>query len=318
MNGDPLFTSEYVRENVDGSSRRDTDTMTDNKKTAGSGPRNPGAGHVLPPEDYVEPRCLLCDEPYGKQPQVKTVPQQRILQKMDEYMSRRDYAGAERHLQYWLEEAVLGHDERGELLIRNEMVGHYRKVGNKDAALKNVARALELLKDLGFEGTVSGGTTYVNTGTACNAFGENERAMQLFEKARAVYESDEKVRPDLLGGLYNNMALCCVALHRFEEADAFYRKALDVMARVPGGELEQAITWLNMADAAVAEHGMENSERQVNEYLDRAYELLTQTKAPRDGYYAFVCEKCAPTFSYYGYFLAAQELEEKAQEIYSE
>ena len=60
------------------------------------------------PEDYVEPRCVLCGDPYGQTPQVKSIPQQRIIQKMDEYMAKRDYAGAERHLLYWMEEAKLG------------------------------------------------------------------------------------------------------------------------------------------------------------------------------------------------------------------
>lgn len=44
---------------------------------------------ILKPDDYVEPRCVLCDEPYGAEPQIKSVPQQRIIAKMDEYMSRR-------------------------------------------------------------------------------------------------------------------------------------------------------------------------------------------------------------------------------------
>ena len=57
---------------------------------------------------------------------IRPVPQQRIIEKMDEYMSRRDYAGAERHLLYWLEEAAQGQDLRGQLLIRNELIGHYR------------------------------------------------------------------------------------------------------------------------------------------------------------------------------------------------
>ena len=67
-------------------------------------------------EDYMEPRCLLCEEPYGAEAQVKPVPQQRIMEKVDEYMSRRDYAGVERHLLYWLEEAKLGRDGKGELI----------------------------------------------------------------------------------------------------------------------------------------------------------------------------------------------------------
>lgn len=270
----------------------------------------------LKPEDYAEPRCVLCDEPYGAAPQIKPIPQQRIIEKMDEYMSRRDYAGAERHLLYWLEEAQLGGDKRGELLLRNELVGHYRKVGERDKALANGDAALALLRELDFDGTVSAGTTYTNVATACNAFGENKRALALFEKARAVYESSPRTAPELLGGLYNNMALTCAAEGRFDEAFALYEKAMDVMATVPGGALEQAITCLNMADATAARKGMEAAEPEINALLDRAWDLLNDPSAPRDGYYAFVCEKCAPSFSYYGYFLAADELTKRAEGIY--
>lgn len=62
-------------------------------------------GHFLNKEDYNEPRCLLGDPREWTGETIQAVPQQRILQKMDEYMSRRDYAGACRHLLYWLEEA---------------------------------------------------------------------------------------------------------------------------------------------------------------------------------------------------------------------
>ena len=30
-------------------------------------------------EDYLEPRCLLCEEPYGAEAKIRTVPQQRIM-----------------------------------------------------------------------------------------------------------------------------------------------------------------------------------------------------------------------------------------------
>ena len=270
----------------------------------------------LQPEDYVEPRCVLCDEPYGAAPQVKPVPQQRIIEKMNDYMSRRDYAGAERHLLYWLEEARLGQDLRGQLMLHNELTGHYRKTGEKEKSLANAQAALDLLKTLDFESTISAGTTYVNAATACNAFGENSRSLELFEKARAVYESSPRTDKALLGGLYNNMALTCAALERYEEALALYEKALEAMGQVDGGALEQAITCLNMADLVEKQVGLEQGEARIYDLLDRAYELLTGGHAAEDGYYAFVCEKCAPAFSYYGYFAAAQELEDKAKAIY--
>ena len=270
----------------------------------------------LTPEDYAEPRCLLCDEPYGVTPQVKAVPQQRIIQKMNEYMSRRDYAGAERHLKYWLEEAKLGYDKRGELLIYNELVGHFRKTANREGAFDAAENALRLVKELDFEENVSAGTTYTNIATAYNAFGENEKSIELFEKARAVYENNERTAPELLGGLYNNMALTYTALEEYGKAFELYEKALAVMERVENGELEQAITYLNMADLKEVELGSEKAESVVFGYLDRAQELLDTPSIPRDGYYAFVCEKCAPSFEYYGYFLVAKDLNKRAEEIY--
>ena len=270
----------------------------------------------LTPEDYAEPRCLLCDEPYGITPQVKPVPQQRIIQKMNEYMSHRDYQGAERHLKYWLEEAKLGKDKGGELLIRNELVGHYRKTGEKEKAFESASEALRLVKELGFEENISAGTTYINVATAYNAFGENEKSIELFKKAKSVYEKNENTSPELLGGLYNNMALTNVSLGDFDEAFLLYDKALKIMDKVDGGVLEQAITYLNMADALEAKDGLENAESTVFEYLDKAYDLLNDKNVKHDGYYAFVCEKCAPSFSYYGYFLAANELTKRAESIY--
>lgn len=270
----------------------------------------------LTPEDYAEPRCLLCDEPYGVTPEVKAVPQQRIIQKMNEYMSRRDYRGAERHLKYWLEEAKLGHDKGGELMIRNELVGHYRKTGEKENAFESAEEALRLVKELGFEENISAGTTYINVATAYNAFSENGKSIELFRKAKEVYENNGKTAPELLGGLYNNMALTLVALGSFDEAFSLYEKALKIMENVENGGLEQAITYLNMADLLEARDGLENSESKVFEYLDTAYKLLTDENVKKDGYYAFVCEKCAPTFSYYGFFLAADELKKRSETIY--
>ena len=273
--------------------------------------------NTIGPEDYVEPSCVLCGTPYGVTPEAKPVPQQRIVEKMDEYMSRRDYAGAERHLLYWLEEAKLGHDDRGRLMIENELVGHFRKTANRDAAFEHAETALVLVKELGFEGTISAGTTFVNVATAMDAFGEDERAIEIFARAREAYEAIPQTRPELLGGLYNNMALTCVKLGRFNEARELYALALEQMKLVRGGELEQAITYLNMADAAVAERGMEDAESEVYDLLDTAAELLDNTTAPRDGYYAFVCEKCAPTFAHYGYFLVAEDLETRAADLYA-
>ncbi len=271
---------------------------------------------ALRPEDYAEPRCLLGGERYGSVQSVVPVPQQRIAERLDEYLSRRDYAGAERHLLYWLEEARLGRDLRGELFLCNELVGHYRKNAARENAFRFAERALALLDEASFGISVTAGTTLVNAATAYSAFGENERALALFEQARTIYEALPEIRPQLLGGLYNNMATVCAALGRHADARALYEQATAQMALVPGSAPEQAITCLNLADTVAAEQGLEAGEARITELLDRAYALLQDESAPRDGNYAFVCEKCAPGFAYYGYFAAAEELRQRAKEIY--
>lgn len=270
----------------------------------------------LKPEDYAEPRCLLCDEPYGATPDVRSVPQGRIIDKMNDYMSRNDYAGAERHLLYWLNEALLGNDKRGELMIRNELIGHFRKTGNREGAYENAALALKLLDELNFSGDRSAGVTYVNIATAYNAFGDNEKSFEIFKMAQAAFEQMREPENDLLGGLYNNMGLTLSALTRYGEALEYFDKALNCMEKIKNGELERAITYLNMADTYTASMGAEAAESKVFNLLDKAYDLLNTESVPKDGYYAFVCEKCAPSFSFYGYFAAASELSRKAKEIY--
>lgn len=267
-------------------------------------------------EDYMEPRCLLCEEPYGAEAQVKPVPQQRIMEKVDEYMSRRDYAGVERHLLYWLEEAKLGRDQKGELMIRNELIGHYRKVQDRAHALTQAEAALNLLDEIGFEGSITAGTTCVNAATAYQAFGENDRAFEIFERARNNYEAIPSLKPELLGGLYNNMALTLVSLKRFDEANELYRRAIETMANAEHGALEQAITYLNMANAAEDEKGLLDASETIDACLERAETLLNAPGTPHEGYYAFVCEKCAPTFEYYGWFAVAEELNKRARTWY--
>ena len=243
------------------------------------------------------------------------VPQQRIREKLDEYMSRRDYAGAERHLLYWLQEARACGDRRGELMVENELIGHFRKTGNREAALEAIDGALKLLELLDFGDTISAGTTCVNAATALNAFHEDERALSLFERARTLYEANA-AEPRLLGGLYNNMALTCASLGRFEDALSLYDKAMEQMGQAPCGALEQAITCLNQANLIEARDGMEAGEKAIFDLLDHASDLLRGLGFPRDGYYAFVCEKCAPTFEYYGYFAEAEHLRREASSIY--
>lgn len=241
----------------------------------------------------------------------------RILAKLDEHLHKNDYASAERHLLYWLGESSGAGDIRTELLIRNELMGLYRKLGREREALESVDAALLKIEEQEIAHQVGAATTFLNCATVYKAFGRAENGITLFKRAKEIYERELDPADSRLGGLYNNMALSLVDLGRFSEADELYKKAISVMEKNEGGALEVAITYLNMATAAEAEKGLLDADETIQEHLDRAESLL-ENFTHRDGYYAFVCEKCASVFNYYGRFMYAAELSERARRIYGQ
>ena len=268
----------------------------------------------LEKEDYIDPACALCGKP-GETETAQPVPVGRIMDKLREYEDRNDWPAVERHLKYWLAEAEANRDERGQLMLNNELMGYYRKQGRQEEAFAHAEKAVGLVEKLGMGDTVTAGTTWVNAGTVREAFGDPVGGLAYFELARENYEKNLPEGDGRLGGLYNNMALSLAVCGRYDEAMEKFRKAIEVMKKQEHGELEQAITWLNMADAAEAALGAESAEGEVEEYLEKAEALLDTESLPRNGYYAFVCEKCAPVFGHYGWFITEAELKRRAEEI---
>ena len=113
-----------------------------------------------------------------------SLPIQRILTKLDDYLSKNDYEGAEKHLLYWVQEAKDGEPDVRSL--HNELIGLYRKTGKKQQALEQVDIALNMVEQYGKEQMIDGATTYVNSATAYKAFGMAQLSIPLFEKARII------------------------------------------------------------------------------------------------------------------------------------
>lgn len=240
---------------------------------------------------------------------------ERILEKLDSYLHKNDYAGAERHLLYWLEEAKSTENASVSLSIYNELMGLYRKLGRREEALYAVRSALSLIDKLGISHQVGAATTSLNAATVYKAFGMADDALPLFEGARAVYERALASDDARLAGLYNNMGLCLVDLCRYDEAKELYVRAIDVLKTRGDGRLEIAITYLNMASGKESELGLAEADEEIGILLAKARALLEGFEK-RDGYYAFVCEKCASVFGYYGHFAYEGELLERARRIY--
>lgn len=266
---------------------------------------------ILKKEDYEDSCCSFST--YSK---TNVIPIGRVLEKLDEYLGKNQYEMGEQHLNYWLQEADISQDLQGKLTIYNEQIGLYRKMNKEKECLQAIEYALQTLNRLHMESNVLEGTTYLNVATGYKAFDKVEKSIAFYQKAQLIYESHLNQNDEKLAGLYNNMALAIMEKQDFEIAKEYFEKALLIMAQQSHGEAEMAITYLNLADLVASKKGLEDGLVEITTYVQKAETLLNTETLPRDGHYAFVCEKCAPSFGYYGYFATEMELLERARKIY--
>lgn len=286
--------------------------------------------------DYTDPICPFDLSMWSKDAS-ESIPVQRILKKEDDLLAGNDYDGAIRLVQYWISEAEACRDVRGAFTLENELMGLFRKTGKRDEAFLHGEKAVALSRHEAIgEGSVSGATAFLNLATVCKAFKEPERAAELYEKARTIYEKELDPGDGRLGGLYNNYALALNDVGRYDDAITYFTKALKVMEHVPAGKLEMGMTYLNLADTTMNRDARflddegnvvsestkgahltisPETEETVETYLDLAWDALNDPAIPANGYYAYVIETCAPAFEDYGRENEATALRRMAEEI---
>ena len=264
---------------------------------------------IISKDDYEEPRCPLC-----MNTDKANIPISRVLEKLDEAFSKKDFDFAERLLDNWIAEAKAIGDNQGSLSLFNEKIGLYRKLNRKMECLAAIDSTLQMVEVLKLQNTLIGATSFINAATGYNAFELFDDAVSLYKRAENVLNNLPSCE-DRLAALYNNMASALVGQKNYDEADNAYNNAIQLLEHQSNSATELAITYLNMADMITAQYGYENVEGKVNTYLDKAESLLDSVRQ-YDSYYAFVCEKCAPVFGYYGFFLTKNKFLKRAEDIY--
>ena len=266
--------------------------------------------------DYKEPSCALCGGKEFYNPELATakgrIPVKRVIEKADEYFNKNDLTGAKRHLEYWEKEARDLLDKSGELSVVNELLGLYRKNGDNENALRVIDRALQLINELKLGDTVSSATVYLNAATTYKAVGKFDLSLPLYEKTLAIYSTNLDSADERFGGFYNNYALALTDAGEYKKAEECYNKAISVMEKIKGGKPDLAITYVNLA------HFYEKTgdTKKTTDCLFKAYDLLNDEENVKSGYYAYVLDKCAPSFKYFGYDKIADDFFKEAKEIY--
>ncbi len=241
------------------------------------------------------------------------VPIARVIEKLDSFFSKNDLDGAEHLLAYWENEARRLSDNRGLLEVLNEQIGLYRRLNKSEEGLKAVEEAFCIIDSENLGSLVSASTVYLNGATTLRAFGKPQEAMTYYAKAQAVFENADNVTDFKKASLYNNMASSLSEVGDFEKAEEYYFKAIEILSGAGGNEGEIAVSYVNLAHLYFDEDAF--SEK-VGECMDKAWEYLNSPAIVKDGSYAFICIKCAPSFEYFGLFLQSEKLKEEAEKIY--
>ena len=265
----------------------------------------------------IEPACPFDASEYtaaSAQPEAKgRVDVRKILAEADRMYEKNDPRSAEKMLEEQLDTAKKLGDREGVLGLMNELLGCYRKTGNREAGLRTAEESLKLVSALGMGGTVTAGTVALNAATTMREFGKAEEAVRVYDSAARAYSSNLDPRDYRFAGLYNNYAACMEACGDYRSAEKYYLRALSVISRLPDCALEEAVTCVNLA----CMYGENDSEdARIEEYLLRAKGLFDRDDVARDGYYAFNALKCVDAFSHFGFFRDAKELRTRAEEIY--
>ena len=245
-------------------------------------------------------------------PNVLSVP--RLIQELDRLCAEGREQDGRDLLERSLAEARAQGDWRSELTVLSELLGQYRRTGEADKGLRTVSDALALVRVHHMGRTVSGATVLLNAATTLKAFGHAKDSIPIFTHVARVYADNLDPGDYRFAGLYNNMALSYDETGDVSNAERCYRLALAILERMEHQENDLAVTWCNLAEL----YGRRDLEdERVGECLERAWDCLNAPGLAHDGYHAFTVSKCAPCFDYYGYFLYAGKLRERAEKIYA-
>lgn len=271
---------------------------------------------MLDPFDFKEPSCALCGgkEFYNPDKNAPSgrIPIKRIIDKLDGFFNKNDMENAGKLLEYWQGEAISLNDAEGELEIDSELIGYYRKTAQKEKGLAVSERALELIDRLGLGEKVSAATIILNAATTFKSFGRARDALPLYDKVFSVYTRNLGQSDPLFGGFYNNKALALVDIKNYNEAEKCYRNALEITKKISPANPDIAVTFVNMAHM----YDQMGEKNKITDCLFEAFAVLNREDAEKNGYYAYVCSKCAPSFAFYGYNVIEKQLLGRAKEIY--
>ncbi len=241
------------------------------------------------------------------------VPVMRVIARLDEFFAKNDLGGAAELLAFWVNEAERINDKKGLLTVLNEQIGLYRRTAEKDKGLAAVNKAIEIINEQNLTRGESVGTIYINIATTLKAFGEIDDAMKYYSLAEQIFNLTANIPDYKRAALLNNMAAAYCEIGSYQKAEQNYLAAASILKKHREHFGEVAVTYVNLAHLY---EDMQKSTDLILKTVENAIEFLNKAGYKKDGNYAFVCTKCAPSFEYFGFENEGKHFALEAEKIY--
>lgn len=206
----------------------------------------------------------------------------KFYEELDAYFAKQEIDKVDPFLTSSLAQAKEEEDYAAYISICNEMIGFYRSVSAFEKAYVAAEDVLLLMEELQLENTIHFATTLLNAATAYRAAGDFATALRYYRQALQIYYNTLPPEDYRYAGIYNNMSILLEKMEENEEAIAYAKKALEIIEKLEGGEMETATTLTNLALL----HFKTGQPDQARELLERALLLFESSGENTDAHYS--------------------------------
>lgn len=206
----------------------------------------------------------------------------KFYETLDSYFSNQTLDQVEPFLTSSLAQAKEEEDYAAYISICNEMIGFYRSVSAFEKAYVAAEDVLLLMEELNLENTLHFATTLLNAATAYRAAGDYATAIRYYRQALQIYDGTLPPEDYRYAGLYNNMSILLEKMDENAEAISCAKKALSIIEKLEGGEMETATTLTNLALLYFKTEQPDHAR----ELLERALALFEQSGEHTDAHYS--------------------------------
>ncbi len=206
---------------------------------------------------------------------------QKILEELDSLFITHQITKVEPFLLDKIEAAEREGDISSQITLLNELIGHYRDMGEYEKSIMTCQKVMEVLRNSGLNGSIAYATTLQNVANALRAAGQLEASMLYYNQVYSLYQHQLEGNDMRYASLANNMSLLYQEIGDYENACICLEKALSIVLQYPEAIKEVATTHTNLAMSLLKL----GKQEEAMLHIERAFDIF-QRDVDKDYHYS--------------------------------